>query len=130
MTETCAGPADFNVKLNMSADGEIALFELWEKDGEMCRPNGPALIERSNRTGQVVLEIWCRDGKEHRPDGPAVSEYRDDPTCMPVRRLWMWQGKKHRRNGPALEEWDETGNIVRTEWWIDGQRLSRGPQVR
>ncbi|MEP3296279.1 MAG: hypothetical protein ABJO27_07345 [Pseudoruegeria sp.] len=117
------GYADYNVQLNMSSDGKVTLLEIWEKNGEMCRPNGPALTERSDITGNVLLEIWCCSGAEHRSDGPAVTEFQDDKTPMPLRCLWMWYGKKHRRGGPALKEWDESGNVVREEWWIDGKRL-------
>ena len=40
--------------------------EVWYKDGELHREDGPARIH-SNGT-----KVWYKDGKLHREDGPAV----------------------------------------------------------
>ena len=114
----------YDVTLRVSADGEIALTETWEREGQLSRLNGPALIERSGFTGQAVLEAWCKDGIEHRAGGPAIIEYHDDGDATVALQAWKWEGKFHRRNGPAVREWGPDGVLLREEWWVDGQKLT------
>ena len=113
----------YDVTVRTSSDGEIALTEIWEQDGQVSRANGPAVIERSDLTGQVILEAWCMNGTEHRKCGPAITEYHDSEDGTIALQAWKWEGKHHRRGGPAVQEWSDTGNLLREEWWLNGRKL-------
>ena len=69
-------------------------FEIWKKDGQRHRVNGPAIIEYDIHTGVAVYESWWQKDVLHRTDGPAI--IRRDKT---------------------------TGRIFWTQWYIDGQKV-------
>ena len=73
-------------KLNI---GEYGALRWKNKDGELHRDNGPAII-RSNGTQQ-----WFKNDKRHREGGPAEINVNGD-------KLWYINGHLHREDGPAL----------------------------
>ncbi|MEM6890840.1 MAG: hypothetical protein AAF636_22295 [Pseudomonadota bacterium] len=116
---------DFDVTQVFSEDKQIVLMETWQKDGQLSRIDGPAMIDRSATTGGVLTEMWCVDGLEHREDAPALIEYALAPAGAPLLEAYKWRGMLHRRDGPALIERTPQGQITRKEWWIMGARLNK-----
>lgn len=57
-------------KYNYTANG-IALHERWSKGFTPHRIDGPALIDRSDVSMEIIKEEWYRNGILHRDDGPA-----------------------------------------------------------
>lgn len=101
-----------------------------DKDGELHRDGGPAVIEVSG------TEMWLKHGRMHRDDGPAVVHYYGD-------KLWYRDGKLHREDGPACtyrngtKEWYRDGTRHRVDgpaveypdglmdqYWVNGQQLT------
>ena len=82
--------------------------ELWIKNNQLHRINGPALIAKDGS------EIWFKNGVKHRNDGPAV-------ILSSGEKIWYKNGRVQRLNGPALiasdgkEFWYQNGELHRTD---------------
>ena len=113
----------YDVTHRLSDDGQVVLTERWELDGKLCRFNGPALVERSGITGEVISESWYLYDVQHRDGAPAVIEYTDNEQKVFL-QMWKQNGNLHRRGGPAVLELDNQGTPIRCEWWINGKKIT------
>jgi hypothetical protein len=94
---------DFTPILTVEPDGT----KQWRnKDGELHRPNGPA-IEYPDGS-----KWWYRNGQLHREDGPAVD------LALGI-RWWCRDGKLDREDGPAFERPDGI-----KQWYLKGKLLT------
>ena len=106
-------------------DAPATACETWVKDDRLHRDDGPAQIERSEKT---VCETWWKEGKRHRDGGPAQIE-RDLATGTVFHEIWFRDGQMHRDDGPA-EIWRNraSGAVIAEGWWRNNTKiLSRGP---
>ncbi len=87
-------------------------------------------IDRNPKTQHKTFEIWRDlDGRLHRPDDlPAATLYNSENGV--AERTEYWQcGLRHRTCGPAIVEFDaETGNVLKEEYYMYGQRVSGTPR--
>lgn len=125
-------------RLKMKQLGESFVFtnethdyQCWtNKQGQLHRLDGPAIIEKGDKMWYVVDVL-------HRTDGPAV-EWSDGSF------EWHFQGKLHRVDGPAYknpqaEKWYLNGNLHRDngpaacydsgrkEFYKHGKKIHRYP---
>ena len=82
---------------------------------------GPAAIGRDPTTGTILNETYWRNGEIHRDGGPASIMHHPNGRLAAV--AWYRHGKPHRElaEGPALTHWDADGNIIRNEFWLNGE---------
>ena len=80
--------------------------QVWYKDGERHRLDGPAAIWADG------TQFWYKDGRRHRIDGPAV--ILTDGT-----QRWYKDGRRHRTDGPAVILTDGT-----QRWYINDTSLT------
>ncbi len=80
--------------------------EIWRKNGEIHRLDGPAF---SIVTKYGINQEWYKDGKHHNENGPAIIDHNIGTTA------WMIEGKYHRSDGPAVIT--KTGKYY---WRING----------
>ena len=88
--------------------------EIWFHNGEIHRPDGPAVEEAD-------LHIWYQKGQLHNDHGPAkvhlYGEYRQ----------WWVNDKLHREDGPAIEKNinSSKGPRIHREWYLEGKKISQ-----
>ena len=90
------------------------MMEYRDKDGELHREDGPAVIWPDG------TRHWYWHGKPHRGDGPA--KIRSDG-----KQEWYWHGERHRDDGPAEiwangeQFWYQYGELHREDGpaWIE-----------
>jgi antitoxin component YwqK of YwqJK toxin-antitoxin module len=99
--------------------GEI--IEEFQQNGRRHRDGGPAFIY--SRDGNIVSKEYYIQGKRHRDDGPAVLEYSDVNKEVVSREEYYRNGRLHRQGGPAVIVRASDGNIVASEYWLDGRIL-------
>ena len=80
--------------------------ETWRLNGLVHREHGPAITERSAKTGNLRMQAWLTDGRLHREDGPAFMflYYPDDLNgeLQVFDQAWYQHGVEHRDQGPAV----------------------------
>src|SRR5271169_1251058 len=87
--------------------------------------NGREVIARDAKTGTVTYEVWWKNGQQHRDDGPALIR-RDAATGTVSCEVWWEHGQRHRADGPAFIQRDAaTGTVTYEEWWIGGKVIPR-----
>ena len=95
-----------------------SLTEKWYYEGELHRPDGPA-ITRFNIDGDVVSEQWYYKGQLHRVGGPALISTMGEEE-------WRFRGLLHRLDGPALKHskayWSDASKD--DEWYILGVKYT------
>ena len=101
-----------------------ATYELWWKGGKHDRADGPAVILRDDATGTVTAEAWYKDGKRDRADGPAVI-YRDAAIGTVIDEAWYKDGKLDRADDPARIWRDAaTGDVIDEDWYKNGKHVA------
>ncbi|WP_274630815.1 hypothetical protein [Arvimicrobium flavum] len=105
----------------------VVTAETWCQNGRPWRDDGPAEIKRDAETGVTTFEGWWQGGKPQRLDGPAEIT-RDAKTGVATYEAWRKDGQPHRDGGPALTVRDaDTGVATREEYWQDGEQVAQRP---
>lgn len=55
--------------------GEVPIFEKWYESGRLHRMNGPAVIKRDNRTGEIMEIQWWENGRQYEPRQEFVMQW-------------------------------------------------------
>lgn len=103
----------------------VVIREIWENPtGELSRPDGPALLERTD-SGVLLWEEWWQEGRKHRAsDRPAVTDYDEEGSGAICVQEWWKHGKRHRLNAPARIWFDpSTKEVIEIEWWVGGYNI-------
>ena len=87
--------------------------EAWTKEGMLHHEDGPAVLVRDRKTGDILLEQYWNQGELHRDDAPAVIQYCPVARGIKLEQYWV-HGRPHRLNGPAQIEYDAD---FRTQSW-------------
>ena len=74
-----------------------------------------------NLDGSLKRIVYKVNGVRTRDDGPAVIHYHNNKV---TREAWYRNGYLHNDSGAAVISYDENGNIIQQEWYLDGERLS------
>jgi hypothetical protein len=82
------------------------------------REDGPARMVFRN--GEIQWEQYYINNSRHREDGPADIFYNRDGSKD---EIWYNHDRKHREDGPAVIHYSPSGQIVKTEYYIDGLRV-------
>ncbi|MEM1149524.1 MAG: hypothetical protein AAGI03_03070 [Pseudomonadota bacterium] len=99
--------------------------EIWRKNGELHRDDGPALITR-DASQKTVRQEWYREGQLHRDDGPAVLIQNEFVNA----EEWYENGLLHRYWHPAkLSRSIHTGILTQEVYYLKGEehRTDSGP---
>jgi len=106
----------------------IATTEHYFVFGQLSRHDGPASFKRDARTAVVTQEDYAVDGAYHRVDGPARIE-RDPTSGKVLSESYYHRGKPHREDGPSFVLYDERGNVLRADYFLDGKEINRSEFV-
>lgn len=109
----------------------VVTYEIYRRNNKRHRDptEGPAVIRRNPKTGDVrCVEYWV-DGKLHRDpkDGPAVLVTSVKTGVVRQMEYWV-NGQLHRnpKDGPAVVARFESGELRTTQYWVN-DRLHRDP---
>jgi len=101
----------------------VTLVEHYFRFGCLSRTDGPASIKRDPATSIVTQEDYAVDGIYHRIDGPARIE-RHPTTGKVLSEAYYRNGKPHNEVGPSFVLYDERGNVLRADYFIEGKEVA------
>lgn len=96
--------------------GEVVLEQHW-KHGHLHRDGAPAVIERFEGTGEPKMEQYWQEGLLTREDGPAQIEYHGTSQT----HSWYRNNQLHHEERPAIETICSNGVVEMEEWYLDGK---------
>ncbi|WP_022669440.1 hypothetical protein [Desulfospira joergensenii] len=72
--------------------------------------------------GEKRMELHLKNHLLHREDGPAQIKFSGR---HPVYEAWFKDGLRHNDIGPAIKQYDEQGNVICAENWLNGNFYGR-----
>ena len=104
-------------------DGELIKEEYFNKKKELSREDGAAIKRYSK--GVLCMEEWYVDNEIK--DGISQISYHSNGQIKET--LHYYKGKIHSSNGPAFLKYDEQGNVIDLEYWINNKLCSKNFKV-
>jgi trans-aconitate 2-methyltransferase len=98
------------------------IYELWYRNGEYHRDDGPALIKldiKRDNGNKVINKAWYDNGQRHRDDGPALIRLDHDDKV--INEAWYYEGQRHRDDGPAIVKLDDHGRVIYEAWYHNSE---------
>lgn len=92
----------------------------WLDCGLLSRQGAPALLI-SRHNGDIETATWYTDGHTHRLDGPADMSWH--PNNQIQSEIYFIDGACTRLDGPAVIEYDQDGNVVHEECYVNDKRI-------
>ena len=104
-------------------------YQAWYLNGLRHRVDAPAVIYNDGDN------VWYLFGKRHRSGGLPAANYSDykeyyehgllhrltGPASVSPKFIgWCLRGKLHNESGPAITHLSPSGEIIKTEHWING----------
>jgi len=127
---------DLPATIRINSDGVI-IERRWFKYGLKHRDDDlPADMYAS---GRVSEQSWWKNGELHRDNNlPArvmnnfdrddIKKNEQSPLFLTM--VWVQHNKRHREGGlPAMETYNEDGELVKEEWFLNGVKTDAPPPV-
>ena len=82
------------------------------------------MVEAKQKLRRIVTVqyLFGLAGRPHRDKGPAIIVRHDNGL---VEEKYFRMGKLHRVDGPAIILKGARGNVLRTEFWLNGEKVDR-----
>jgi hypothetical protein len=100
-------------------DGSLKALRYFNHNNKH-RIGGPQLI-KFYEDGGVQIEAYYENNKRYRADGPAYIAYFPNGNFEEI-SWYDAEGRLHNLDEPALVEFNSRGDVIRSEWWWNGQK--------
>ncbi|MEJ8472858.1 hypothetical protein [Roseibium algae] len=116
---------DFPARISIDEDSGITYDEEYCRNGMTWRDGDkPATIARDRKNGAVICLEYFIGGNLHRDyDLPAIMAFDRNTGDLTIAKYYQY-GKLHRENGPAVIEYNDNAEVISSQYYINGQKVS------
>ncbi len=119
----------YHVEIEIDETSGEVISETWRNgDGQLDRPNGPAVVSKLENQ-QMEYRAWYQRGKLSRTDGGPASIHLDLSSGKPLQQIWASNDEKHREGGePAVIKYRRNSDEPEAvEYWRNGRQYTPKP---